>query len=321
VLLSRELPGVLEDYTVDGVSVKRFRDKGDPFVEFPTADLLFCHLDTTERTVILGKQLGKPVVQMVHNDNPYTRGYLGLGAQLAVYNTHWVRESLLAQDDLISPVGSPGVISWRVSRDFSKVPSVVLHPPVSAPLYRTTGPRNRVTLVNLWDGDGERCGKGPGVFYELAREFPDIPFLGVRGGYGDQDVRKLKNVKVMDNVSDMREVYSQTKILLMPSRYESFGRVAIEAAASGIPTIASPTQGLIEALGVGGLFAKLTELGRWHKLVKNLYKDPDFYYDAVWYARERSDYWAKETSQELQDFCDAAEQTVREWRVDGLHRN
>jgi glycosyltransferase involved in cell wall biosynthesis len=52
----------------------------------------------------------------------------------------------------------------------------------------------------------------------------------------------------------MREVYRQTKLLLMPSSYESWGRVAVEAAASGIPTLAAATPGLLEALGDAGTF-------------------------------------------------------------------
>ena len=51
-----------------------------------------------------------------------------------------------------------------------------------------------------------------------------------------------------------QSVYARTRLLLMPSRSESFGRVGLEAAASGIPTIASPVEGVPEVLGDCALF-------------------------------------------------------------------
>ena len=42
-------------------------------------------------------------------------------------------------------------------------------------------------------------------------------------------------MRVVDHTTDMRSVYAQTRVLLVPSVYESYGRVALEAAASGIP--------------------------------------------------------------------------------------
>ncbi|WP_262928542.1 glycosyltransferase family 4 protein [Streptomyces sp. CBMA152] len=51
----------------------------------------------------------------------------------------------------------------------------------------------------------------------------------------------------------MREhVYSRSRVILMPSLYESWGRVAVEAFASGIPVIAHTTPGLVESMGEAG---------------------------------------------------------------------
>lgn len=324
VLLSEPQPGVPSDYIIDGVSVHPHRGKRDPIEMFPGADLLFCHLDTTERTVYVAESLRIPVVQVIHNDNTYTRGYLGLGCALAVYNTHWVGESV--EEDRTGPIiqvaDKTGVtFTARRSSDW---PSAVVHPHVRVDDYKvSSGPHDCVTLINLWDGDGHKSGKGPHVFYDLARQLPHQKFLGVRGGYGEQVLSDLPNVEIVDNTNDMISVYRRTKVLLMPSRYESFGRVSIEAAASGIPTVASPTPGLLEALGPGGTYAKLTELTRWKNSLVRLLDDKDAYNDAAWYAKDRAAYWEKTSTQELDEFCLLSEAVVTEWkeRNSGLHND
>src|SRR5690606_33938789 len=65
------------------------------------------------------------------------------------------------------------------------------------------------------------------------------------------------NVEVVDHVrgEDMRQrVYARTRVLLMPSSYEAWGRAGGEALARGIPVVAPPTPGLCEALGDAGIF-------------------------------------------------------------------
>jgi glycosyltransferase involved in cell wall biosynthesis len=49
----------------------------------------------------------------------------------------------------------------------------------------------------------------------------------------------------------------------MPSSYESYGRTAIEAGASGIPVICTPTIGLKEALGAAGIYCERNNLNQW----------------------------------------------------------
>jgi glycosyltransferase involved in cell wall biosynthesis len=73
---------------------------------------------------------------------------------------------------------------------------------------------------------------------------PRQGFLFVVGAYGRQVRPRLANVQVIPPVAwdRMREaVYARTRVLLMPSEYESYGRCGVEAAHAGVPTIAHPT--------------------------------------------------------------------------------
>jgi glycosyltransferase involved in cell wall biosynthesis len=114
--------------------------------------------------------------------------------------------------------------------------------------------------------------KGGKVFWELARIMSDRKFIGVRGAYGHQiDYPKdLPNVTIYKNDPDVKKIYEQSRIVIMPSEYESWGRVAIEAASSGIPVIANPTPGLTESLGEAGVFADWTSIADFADAIKML---------------------------------------------------
>ena len=98
-------------------------------------------------------------------------------------------------------------------------PALVVHPVVPEPEYVTT-PGECATLINLAEI------KGGAVFFELARQLPDRQFLGVRGWGPQVTAPPLPNTTLIGTQPDVRDVYSRTCVLLMPSGYESYGRVA-----------------------------------------------------------------------------------------------
>ena len=78
---------------------------------------------------------------------------------------------------------------------------------------------------------------------------PDLPEYPT-----EVDLSDLTNVTVIEPREQVSEIYAQTRILLVPSQWEeTFGRVAIEAFANGVPVIASNVGGLKEHAGQGGL--------------------------------------------------------------------
>jgi glycosyltransferase involved in cell wall biosynthesis len=238
-------------YTYEGISIYPYVDQADPLrwlTPENKPDLIVTYLANTLRASILGGMHKVPVITLMHNELMKSRHDLKHGTQLVVYNTQWMQKS---------------VEDWY--RDYLGEPprGIVVRPPIFPDQYRISPPtaaKGCITLVNLYEE------KGSEIFYALAERFPRLNFLGVCGAYGKQDVRIRPNVAIIPHVAAhhmAEQVYRRTRVLLMPSSYESYGRAGVEAACSGIPTIAHPTEGLQEALGDGGTFCDRADLGAW----------------------------------------------------------
>lgn len=220
---------------------------------YQNCDVVITHLDRTQIVMQLAERYGKKIIHLVHNDKQLAANIVPSNRNnLAVFNSNWLCH----------------YVFWSGQK-------IAITPMVEPEIYRTT-PGNCITLINLMPA------KGVYVFYELAKRLPKKQFLGVIGGYGKQIVLNPLpcNVKIIAHTinSNMKVVYGQTRILLMPSKYESWGRVGIEAASSGIPTIAHPTPGLIESLGRAGIFANRNDIGLWERHIHFLEK-PGIYED------------------------------------------
>lgn len=276
VVLDREV-GDNEPYEVEGIPVYPRKDKYVALHWIPRADLVITQLGGAVRGATLAKMWHKPVIQLVHSDRPYQRTYLSHGADLAVFNTEWVAGNY-TEDDFAGR-------------------RLVIRPPVNPKDYKTSGRGKYVTLVNLIRS------KGADIFYGLAERMPDVNFLAVKGGYGLQDVRDLPNVTHMDSTADMRDVYSKTRLLLMPSEYESYGRCAVEAAASGIPSVVSSAPGFVEALGSAAFsLAFDSPIEAWEGLVRSALEDK---HTARSLARARSAELAEQAEREMAMWLDA----------------
>lgn len=242
VVVLKERPNLRgSEYVHDGVRVIQAADKKTIVHWMPKADAVITHFECATRASLLAKKFKKPLVHLVHNDYDIIKRQIAVGTDVAFLNSDWLT---------------------RHYKDLDVVKFTV-HPPIDPALYKTERGK-KVTLVNLWDK------KGHETFYALAERMPDVEFLGVKGGYGVQNIRELPNVEIMENTPDMREVFAKTKVILMPSYYESYGRVAVEAAASGIPALVTPTKGLQEALGESGTYAPYGDVDAWEKALRSI---------------------------------------------------
>ncbi|GGX98547.1 glycosyltransferase family 4 protein [Streptomyces fructofermentans] len=253
------------------------------------ADVVISHLEGVPFAKDAGARGGVPVISICHNTHGRTFEEAS-GVDLAVYNSQWMQTAANAFYD--------GSALEAPSR------TLVVRPPVYAEDYRTV-PGDRVTLINLNDN------KGGGLFWELARRMPDVPFLGVHGSYGDQITGRLPNVEVLSHIpgSAMRErVYGRTRVLLAPSEYESWGRVAAEACASGIPVLAHPTPGLSECLGGAGTLLDRDDPDAWEKALRRLLAEPGVWEQASAAASRRS--LELDPAEELEAWCAAVEEVA-----------
>ncbi|NED75404.1 glycosyltransferase family 4 protein [Streptomyces sp. SID9944] len=233
-------------------------------LDWPTAarraDVLVAHLETVPSTASLARGYGRPLVVVCHNTHrPSFRDMAAGGTALAVYNSRWMeREAEL--------------FFAEYPQAIRPADSIIVRPPVFAAEYATK-PGKAITLVNC------NPDKGGKVLKALAERMPDQQFLAVKGAYGEQILPDLPNVEVVDHVdgSDMRQrVYERTRVLLMPSSYESWGRAGVEALASGIPVVAHPTPGLCESLGEAGIFVDRSDVDGYEAVLRKLAQPSEY---------------------------------------------
>jgi glycosyltransferase involved in cell wall biosynthesis len=224
-------------YHFEGVEVVPYSPTLDAY---GWADVIITHLDYTRHTINMASMVKKPVIHFMHNDSAYAYHCIkdAVYKQYMVYNSNWLAKEYQQRGFVMD--------------------HVVLQPPCPVDYYRILGnPINSeyITLINLNEN------KGGYQFYRIAEALPNKKFMGVIGSYDDgglqphilQKLRSLPNVKIVDHSPNVREIYQQTRLLLVLSRYESWGRVATEAMSNGIPVIYCPTSGLLENVLEGGI--------------------------------------------------------------------
>lgn len=151
------------------------------------------------------------------------------------------------------------------------------------------------------------------IAHETARRRPDIQFLVVEGRGGVDmlsrlplDPTGLRNVRRMPPTPRPADFYARSRVVLVPSLWEeTFGRVAAEALANGLPVLASRRGALPETLGGAGLLFDIPEpyttrmldvptageVAGWVEAIERLYDDEGFYQAHRRLARERAAAW------------------------------
>lgn len=212
-----------DHYSYDGIEVfGRF-----PFdsIQLQWADVVLSQLHFTGNNILDCNRAKRPCIHFLHNNDANYNQKLShtVGRNYVVYNSTRNKETY--KFDL---------------------PSIILHPPVSFQEYDNNSDeifkkyhcklpdKEYITLINL------NKNKGVEIFYQIAKAMPEYKFLGVKGSYDEQIIDSILNVNIIESTNKMVEVvYSKTKLLLMPSEHESWGRTAVEAMCSGIPVVVS----------------------------------------------------------------------------------
>jgi Glycosyl transferases group 1 len=226
-------------------------------------DLVMGQQWATDEASSWATRLRVPFVMLVHGPGQY--------------------EQFMPQCDLV-------VFNTRVQMELARAalgrtPATVLYPPVLRESYETAGEGDCLTLI------GSGRDKGVERFLQLARRMPHEKFLLVTD---DEITERPFNLLVHPKAADVREIYARTKLLLMPSEYESYGRTAIEAAMSGIPTVASDLPGIREATAGHAVFVGPGD--EWEAIVRSALDNLEH-----WRARARVLAALRDPTSELDD--------------------
>ena len=151
--------------------------------------------------------------------------------------------------------------------------SHVLYPPVTGDVVRESDDKAEyVTLINL------NLNKGGDFLLQLADLMPEVKFLGVQGGYMEQIMDLSKpNIRYVEKTNNIKLVYELTKVLIVPSGYESWGRVAHEAMMNGIPVLSTDGSGISELIGKDGIYCERCLPAQWAREIRKLLYDNNHY--------------------------------------------
>jgi hypothetical protein len=248
------------------------------FLALSNADVVFTHLDNTGVAINWARHFKKHLIFLSHNDHDY-RIVRARQANISVVYNNKANEKNVG--------GGP-----------YPNPSIVCKPPIfpdDVKYNRKHG--QNVTLINCNEN------KGGKILVELAKRLPKIKFLGVLGSYGEQIIDDTyKNLKYVPQTPDIHLIYGKSNIVLMPSDYESYGRVALEAAINRLPVICTPTDGLKECLGAAGLYFDRDDLDGMAKKIEELMTDEILYDFHQNIMRNLADERLKYQDQELEAF-------------------
>ena len=223
-----------------------------------------------------------PVVGFVHSlAQQVTTEIRRVRYDLLVFNTAWfAREAQHLQDGYQA--------------------QAVLYP-LTPPAQPLGAPGEHITMIN------PIVKKGAPTLHALATTNPHRTFLVVEGGYSKQEVPDGQNVTRLPHGPDMNQVWAQTRVLIVPSRRETWGMVAVEAAARGIPVISADLPGPREA-NVACAFHDPADTDAWNTTLTTL-DDPTVYARESHAARQRHAHLWQQTVHQL-DYLEQASQSL-----------
>jgi hypothetical protein len=256
---------------VDGVECMRFPKSGNltdapQLAEvFRSADVIFCQNFDAQRAIQLLESFAKPMIFFLHIEREKSD----------ILQQRFAVPIAVVYNSLTQKEQNPTIHESTIVRPYVPFDNFVARDRAM--------PDGPVTLLNCNDN------KGGGVLIELARRLRSVEFLGVRGSYDKQleDVA-LPNLHYRATAEDPRALYAGAGIVIMPSKSESWGRVALEAMASGVPVVCSKTHGLAEATGgAAAAYCRPDDIGCWAEAIQRLRGDPAAYRAAVEGGRRR----------------------------------
>ena len=169
----------------------------------------------------------RPILATCHYDG----NYLAIVKNNPGRRMQWV-EMFMFVNSIMEPNYRKNVVPW---------PPNIMQTAVVRPLMH----EHKIRINEEFAGDcitmvNANQNKGGAQFIAMARRMPDRKFLAVIPYYGEPRLPPSPdNIEWVPFNDDIRVILKRTRILVMPSYYESFGRIAVEAMYNGIPVLYS----------------------------------------------------------------------------------
>lgn len=191
------------------------------------------------------------------------------------------------------------------AREWGEPKALVVHPPINAMPNNTSTKGDAYTLLSSLRN------KGVETVLSLAKIYPDKRFIIVRSPaeptHGLPDIEEraalLPNVELHPRVppEEVHKYLKQTRILLVPSRYETYGMSAIEAAGYGIPTVHVDTPHVREGIGDGAILVPGLNVEATAQGIETIERNYEAY---SLNARKRAEWLAARQAIELERFAE-----------------
>lgn len=288
------LTNTKEPYTFEGVTV----------LQIDAPDVLYIQTDPNP----IAQQLRELEAKVVIGQNELSLAAVkaaGLMGAISVVNIHTpprfggnLKEAMRLADYSIYNTKTS-------AEEWGEPDALVLHPPINPmPKEVKTGGDAYTLLSSLKN-------KGVEVVLELAKLYPKKRFIIVRSpaepthGIPDLEERAalLPNVELHPRVppEEVHKYFEQTRILLAPSRYETYGMSAIEAAGYGIPCVHVDTPHVREGIGEAAVLVPPTNVAATAEgidIIERNYEE----YSAN--ARKRAEWLHERQDEEIKQFAE-----------------
>ena len=249
------------------------------------ADVVIGQNELSLAAVIAARMIGIVSIVSVHTPPLYGRNIAKAldKADYAIYNTR------------------SSAIEWGEPN------ALVVHPPISELKNKTFNGDAYLLSSSL-------VNKGVKTVIELAKRNPDKRFIIIRSPaeptHGlpnlEEVVKDIKNIELKPRVppEQMEKYFKQARILLVPSRYETYGMTTIEAAGYGIPTVHVDTPHVREGIGEGAILVPGLSVEATGQGINTIEKNYELYSEN---AKKRAEWLQVRQKIEMQRFAEFIE--------------
>ena len=229
-------------------------------------------------------------VQVVHTDSEELGMYKCYEKPIATEEKHHIEVQLCQMADFVVAVGPKLTEAFRRYLSWSRKDVFEFTPGLFADfssIQLVTVKRKQCCILVFGRGDGEDFElKGFDIAARSVAALPNthLYFVGVPHGKHTEIAKRfidlgipkhrLKVRSYLDSREELKKLFYEVDLVLMPSRTDGFGLTGLEALSAGLPVIISKNSGFGEALGsvlFGSLFVIDSEdPSEWTAVIKGI---------------------------------------------------